>query len=105
MDSSTFFQHRFISRAEAVGFIEDLLTDRIQARRGAHPSAAKVAKRRKIPGRLMPGAAETAAFEEHMESLEGLLDPSELSQMRAEFMVRKYLNSPCAPSWRSHINV
>ena len=83
----------FPSRSQAVGFIEDTLAGRIDASEGVHPSVARFAKRREVPDRLMPGAAASVAFEEQMESLEGVVDPSELKQMRAEFLVRQFVNS------------
>lgn len=101
LDGSTVNQHAFTSRAQAVGFIEDFLADRIEASMGGHPTAARVAKRRRVEARLTPGAAASAAFAEQMESLEGVVDPNELMQMRAAFMLRQFVNSPCAPSWRS----
>ncbi|CAL8468992.1 g8533 [Coccomyxa elongata] len=100
LDGSTITQHRFTSRAQAVGFIEDFLADRTDASRGGYPTPERVAKRRKVEVRLMPGAAACVAFEEQMESLEGVIDPSELRQMRDAHMLRQFLDSPCAPSWR-----
>ncbi|CAL8468972.1 g8513 [Coccomyxa elongata] len=52
MDQSTINHHCFISRAEAVGFIEDFLAGGIEASEGVDPSAARVAKRRKLGGQL-----------------------------------------------------
>ena len=99
LDGITLFHHMFTSRSQAVGFIEDFLARRIDASEGVHPSAARVANRREVPDRLMPGAAASAAFEEQMESLEGVVDPSELKQMRAEFLVRQFVNSIPPAAW------
>ncbi|CAL8468848.1 g8389 [Coccomyxa elongata] len=102
MDQNTINHHTFISRAEAVGFLEDFLARRIEASEGVHPSAARVAKRRKLGGQLAAARnpAGGAAFEEQLESLEGLVDPSEIRQMRAEYLLRQFVDSPFAPSWR-----
>ncbi len=81
-----------------MGFIEDFLADRIAESDGAQ-STATLVRRRKIAERLL-GSPGAAAFEEQLESLEGLLDPSEIRQMRVEFMLRQYVNHPYASSWR-----
>ena len=100
MDGSTLFQHTFTSRSQAVGFIEDFLARRIEAGEGVHPSAARVAKRRRIDQRMMPGAAASALIAKQIESLEGVVDPSELKQMWIVFMMQRFVNDPCAPSYR-----
>lgn len=103
LDSATINQHAFTSRGQAVGFIEDLLAGGIEASEGVEHNAGRVAKRHKIDDRLAAtsGAADSTAFADQMQSLEGLLAPSELMQMRADRLVRLLETSPFAPSWRS----
>ncbi len=67
--------------------------------RASIPVLPDLPKRREVPDRLMPGAAASVAFEEQMESLEGVVDPSELKQMRAEFLVRQFVNSIPPAAW------
>ncbi len=55
LDGNTITQHPFTSRAQAVGFIEDMLADRTEASRGGHPTTERVAKRGKREYRLIPG--------------------------------------------------
>ena len=102
LDGSTLLAHTFTSRSLAVGFIEDFLARPSKASEGVHPVAARFAKRRKIGGRLLASreGPDSAAFEEQLESLEGLVEPSELMQMRADFWLRQLVNSPCAASRR-----
>jgi len=86
-----------------VGFIEGLVAGRFNASEGVEPDAARVAKRRKVADRLVASGADSSAFEEQMESLEGVLPPDELTQMRAslsaEQLFRSFAMSPYAPSW------
>ena len=85
-----------------MGFIEDLLASRIDASEGVEQVVVSIAKRRRIDDRLAAtsGAADSTAFAEQMQSLEGLLSPSELMQMRANRLVRLLETAPFAPSWR-----
>ena len=55
-------------------------------------SIAAFAGRRKIEDRLVVSFGDNL-FEEQMESLESLLDPSEIRQMRAESMLHHHLTS------------
>ena len=86
LDGSTICQHPFQTRAEAVGFIEDILAGRLQANEEDDPEVARIVKRHKIDDRLAvaPGAIEDTLFREQMQSLEGFLPHNELMQMRAE---------------------
>ena len=93
LDESTLFQHTFNSRSQAVGFIEDFLARRIEASEGVHPSAARVANRRRIEPRLMPGATASALLAEQIESLEGVTDTTELRQMEIWNLLRHLMLS------------
>jgi len=100
LDSATIEQHGFNTRGQAIGFIEDPLAGRFEGE-GIEPSAAVVAKRRKIEDRLTvtSGVDDSDAFKDQMESLEGLLTHNELMQMKADRLVRLLETSPFAPSW------
>jgi len=90
LDGSTICEHPFQTRAEAVGFIEDILVGRLQANEEDEPEVARIVKRHKIDDRLAatPGAIEDTLLGEQMQSLEGLLPHSELMQMKAERLMR-----------------
>ena len=102
LDGATINQHAFPSRGQAVGFIEDFLAGRFEKIQGVDAGTDQFAKRRRIDGRLTAtsGAVDSTAFAEQMQSLEGVLAPSELMQMRADHLVHLLKSSPCAPSWR-----
>jgi len=83
-----------------MGFIGDYLAGRFEASEGLEANVVKLAKRHKIDDDRLAatsGTADDTAFGEQAQSLEGLLAPSELMQLKADPLQRTF---PFAPSWR-----
>ena len=84
-----------------MGYIEDLITDRVQD--DSDPCVPSAAKRRKLTQPLLAPSGPPTSFAEQIESLEGSLPESNLRELKAERVLhelRRLMEHSAAPfSW------